>query len=196
MKKLLVLLLLITAASPAMAETAKYDIDPEHTNVEFEIDHLFSRIRGRFAGFEGALHFDPKGRSATDATLTVQVGSLNTLVQKRDAHLLSPDFFDAEEHPTIRFRSTSIRHISGQDYKMNGEITIRDQTRPITLDVKYLGTAADPWGAVRAGFTVSGKLNRQDFGVSWNQTVEDAVLLVGNEVDLVINVEAIKQLKK
>lgn len=196
MKPLLTLILLLAIAAPAIADTATYKIDPEHTNVEFEIDHLFSRIRGRFAGFEGALRFDPKSHSAKDAKLTVQVESLNTLVEKRDAHLLSPDFFAAEEHPTIQFRSTTIRHVAGQNYRMDGEITIREQTRPISLDVEYLGTAADPWGAIRAGFTVRGQLNRQDFGVSWNQAVENGVLLVGNEVDLVINVEAIKQSKK
>lgn len=195
MKILLTLAFLLVVAPPAVADTATYKIDPEHTNVEFEIDHLFSRIRGRFSGFEGSLQFDPENRSASDASLTVEVGSLNTLVEKRDAHLLSPDFFAATDHPRIQFRSTGIRHVEGKTYRMNGQITIRDRTRPITLDVQYLGTATDPWGAVRAGFTVRGNLNRQDFGVSWNQTVENDVLLVGNQVSLVVNVEAIKQTK-
>jgi polyisoprenoid-binding protein YceI len=179
--------------TPAQGEEFAYTVDPEHTNVEFEIDHLFSRIRGRFAKFEGKFAFDAAKRTGRDAELVIEVASVDTLVDKRDGHLRSADFFDVEKHPKIRFVGAKLRHVSGNDYAIDGTISIRGVEKPITLAVEYRGEAKDPWGTTRASFVIRGRIDRRDFGMSWNQTVENDVLLVGNDVELVVNVEAIRQ---
>ena len=192
---LMAALVTIWVGAEARAEMIDYTVDPEHSNVEFEIDHLFSRIRGRFSKFEGKFAFDASAQAGQGAVLEIEVASIHTLVEKRDAHLRSEDFFHVEQFGTIRFQSTAIRHVSGGTYAMDGILEIHGVQKPITLDVEYLGEATDPWGSTRASFVLRGKLDRQDFGVSWNQTVENNVLLVGNEVDLVVHVEAIRSAK-
>ena len=186
-------LTVVCFVAEATAKEAEYRIDPEHTNVEFEIDHLFSRIRGRFERFEGRFAFDPKTRTGRGAQLSIEVASIDTLVEKRDGHLRSADFFEVEKYPRIRFEGKRLRPTGEGRFVMEGMIEIRGIEKPISLDVEYRGEAADPWGATRASFVLRGRLDRRDFGMSWNQTVENDVLLIGNEVELLINVEAIRQ---
>jgi polyisoprenoid-binding protein YceI len=168
-----------------------WEIDPAHSNVEFVVRHLLSKVRGRFTEFEGAITIDPEpARSSVEAT--IQAASIDTHNADRDAHLRSPDFLDIERFPTLSFRSTAVR--PGDEpgrYAVDGDLTIRDMTRPVTLDVEYLGWSDDPWGGKRAGFSASTEINRDDFGANWNVVLETGGMLLGKQVRVELEVEAV-----
>ncbi|MEB2310874.1 MAG: YceI family protein [Sorangiineae bacterium] len=171
-----------------------WDFDHAHSSVNFWVRHLMvSKVRGRFATWDGTLSFDPDDLTTAKLEVTIDAGSIETREEKRDAHLRSPDFLDAEKFPKLTFKSSKIEKKSGDKYALSGDLTIRGVTKPVTLDVEYSGTVTDPWGGSRAGFSASTSLNRRDFGLEWNQALEAGGVLVGDKVNLDLEIEVMKQ---
>lgn len=170
-----------------------WEIDPTHSAITFEVRHLMiSRVRGRFAGFSGVLNVgDTPEESSVE--VAIDAASIETDLVERDEHLRSPDFLAVEEYPTISFRSTRVERTAEDGLRVGGELTIRDVTRPVTLDATYLGAVADPWGGTRAGFTAETEIDREDFGVTWNMALEAGGFLVGKKLRVQLEVEAIKR---
>lgn len=174
-------------------EPGTYAIDTAHSQVGFVVRHLMvSKVRGRFGRFSGTIEIaeDPADSSVTT---TIDVDSVDTGDETRDNHLRSADFFEGEAHPQITYRSTGFRHAGGDRFLLDGELTVHGVTRPIQLDVEYAGVATDPWGGQRIGFSASGEVDREDFGLTWNQALETGGVLVGKKATLEIEVEAVRQ---
>lgn len=188
----LVLAASIVSAAPARAETATYIVDPEHTMISFAVKHLFSRVRGQFTKFEGTLHLDESDLSTGSVSFTIDAASIDTNEEKRDNHLRSDAFFDAANHPKITFVSTGVHVKSDGRLTVRGDLTIRGVTKSVILDVEVLGFGT-AFGVRRAGFEATTRINRQDFGVSWNTAVEGGGFLVGDDVDITLNLEAKKE---
>ena len=175
---------------PAAGE---WSFDLAHSRVGFVARHLMvTKVRGQFARFDGTFTI---GEDPTDSAVdvTIDVASISTGEPQRDGHLLSPDFFDAENYPTIRFRSTGVRHAGGDQWALDGELTVKDVTRPVTLDVEFEGIASDPWGNEKAGFSASVEVDREAWGLTWNQALETGGVLVSKKVKIEIDVELVKQ---
>lgn len=180
----------IVFAAPAFAET--YDLDAAHTSIGFSARHMvISNVAGKFEKFSGSFEIDGKG-ALTKATATMEVASINTGVVKRDNHLKSPDFFDAEKYPTITFVSKKITH-KGNSYTVTGDLTIKDVTKSVTLTGELMGTAIGFGGEHRAGFHAQGKINRKDFGVNFNAVLEAGGMVVSDEIKIVLDIEGIKR---
>ena len=178
--------------APATGAKTTWKLDPSHTAVEFSAKHLMiTTVKGRITDVEGTIVIDEKNPMNSLVEATLKAISLDTRTDQRDQHLRSADFLDVEKYPEIKFRSTRIEG-SRQEFKLIGDLTIRDVTREITLDVQFEGESKDPWGGERAGFSARGKIDRRDFGLTWNQALETGGLVVGNEIKLSIEVEAIK----
>jgi polyisoprenoid-binding protein YceI len=172
---------------PTMAVTT-WNIDPAHTDVQFSAKHMMvTTVRGKFGVVSGSITLDDETPAKSTGELIVQVASLNTGVEKRDAHLRSADFFDAENHPTATFVATRIAGRGGKDYAVTGDLTIRGTTLPVTFDVELLGFYTGMNGARRAGFHGAGKLDREAFGLTWNVALESGGWLVGKEVRLEVD---------
>ncbi len=196
MKKVIVLAAAIAATfTGAIAQSVNWKLDASHSNISFAVEHMVvSETVGKFDKFD----IKATTKNATDfegATVNVdiQTASINTNDEKRDQHLRSGDFFDAEKNPTISFKSKSIKKVSGKNYKLTGDLTMHGVTKAITLDLIYGGTAKDPWGNTHAGFKLSGKLNRKDYGLNWSKTLETGGLLVGEEVTITGAVELLQE---
>ncbi len=169
-----------------------YQIDRVHSELSFRIRHLIGRVAGTFNDWSGTIVVDPNDLSGGSVEVTVQTASINTLNEQRDAHLRSPDFFAADSFPTITFRSTEVQ-ADGDRLRIHGDLTIRGHTKPVVLEGRYLGRMEkDPWGNERIAFLASTTINRQDFGVSFNQMVE-GMSMIGDEVEIEIAIEAVKQ---
>jgi polyisoprenoid-binding protein YceI len=181
--------LVIGAPVASLADT--YVIDKDHTSVTFRIRHLFTKVSGRFDAFEGKVDFDSAKPEQTKVEGTIQTKSINTNVENRDKHLRSDAFFDVEKYPTITFASTKVTDIDPKALsgKLHGNLTIHGVEKPVVLDVQFLGKGKDPWGNEKAGFTATTKVNRKDFGLNWNETVETGGLLVGDDVEIEISAE-------
>ena len=177
-------------SSQALAVTETYKIDPEHTNVGFRIRHFFSKVPGRFNKFEGVITLDREELSKGSVEITIDAASIDTNEAARDKHLRSADFFDVEKHPTITFKSIRVSKASENRLKVEGNLTIRGVTKPVTLDVDVLGFGKG-YG-FRGAFEARTTIDRQDFGVSWNDIVEGAGVL-GNDVEIALDVEAVRQ---
>lgn len=177
--------------APLASIAAEYKVDKAHTTVSFKIRHLFTNVAGRFDDFDGVVTFDPAAFADSTVSGTVQVASINTNNEKRDTHLRSADFFDVEKYPTITFKSTKVTDVdeAKKTAKLHGNLTMHGVEKPIVLDVAYLGTGKDPWGNTRGGFTATTQLNRKDFGITWNETLESGGLLLGEEVEVEIDFE-------
>jgi polyisoprenoid-binding protein YceI len=168
-------------------------IDPAHSSFEFVARHLMSKVRGRFSGVSGEARIaeDPLQSSVE---IEIDTATVDTKEPTRDGHLRSGEFFDAEHHPTISFRSTAVRPGDGDAWKVDGELTIRGVTRPLTLDLEFLGTGIDPWGKQRIGFSaVAAEVNREDWGLTWNAALETGGVLLARSVRLEIETELVKQ---
>jgi polyisoprenoid-binding protein YceI len=169
--------------------TQKWVLDPMHSEVQFKVKHLvISTVTGSFKTFEGSLETDNDDFSGATANFSLDVNSLDTNQEQRDGHLKSAEFFDTEQFPTITFRSTSF---DGEVLK--GDLTIKGITKPVTLAVEHGGTAADFYGNTKAGFEVTGKINRKEFGLTWDGITEAGSIVLGNEIKLIINVQFAKQ---
>ena len=184
-------LALLVWTSPAGAESFK--VDPAHTSVLFHVNHLFTEVTGRFREFEGTIELDASNPKDTKVEATVQAASIDTNNEKRDKHLRSNDFFAAEEHPVLSFKSTAVTDVDekAKTAKMAGLLTIRGVQKQVVFDVKYLGQGKDPWGNARAGFHGETTINRKDFGLNWNEVLEAGGLLVGEQVRIEIKAEGI-----
>lgn len=170
-----------------------YALDPAHSHVGFSVRHLMvSKTRGRFAEVTGQIVIadDPVESSVE---VEIPVTSIDTKDETRDGHLRSADFFDADEHPTLTYRSTKVSPASGDRWTVDGELTIRGVTQPVTLEVTFEGGAKDPWGGSRIGFTARGEVDREAFGLTWNQALETGGVLVGRQVRIEIEAEAVRQ---
>jgi polyisoprenoid-binding protein YceI len=166
-------------------------IDPAHTEIGFTVRHLMSKVRGKFDEFEGEIVI-AENPLESSANATIQLDSVNTGTPQRDDHLRSSDFFEVDEHPVMRFRSTGIR-ADGEDYVVTGDLTIKNVTRPIELHLEFLGVGPDPWGGTRVGFEASAKISRRDFGVDFNIPLEGDRFVIGDEVTIHLQVEAVLQ---
>jgi polyisoprenoid-binding protein YceI len=186
---LLVTFLALGLASSSQAESWK--VDPAHTTVGFNVSHLFTSVQGRFDRFEGTIDFDPANPEAAVVRGTVEAASINTNNEKRDKHLRSDEFFDIEKYQTLQFESTKVTVTEGRNGKIVGNLTIHGVTRPVVLDVKFLGRGKDPWGNERAGFRAELTINRHDYGLNWNELLETGGVLVGDEVEIRIDVEGL-----
>lgn len=173
---------------------SKWVIDPAHTLVEFAVKHMMiATAKGRFSGVEGSIEADPADLSSAKFEATIDVNTVDTRDAQRDGHLRSADFFEVEKYPVITFRSRQVNHVEGNEYQLVGDLTIRGVSQPVTLDLTYEGQAKDPWGNERIGFAAQAKINRKDFGLTWNAALETGGFLVGEQVKLDIHIEAIKQ---
>jgi len=178
--------------APGATTRTTWKLDPSHTLVEFSAKHLMiTTVKGRITDVEGTIVMDEKnpGKSSVEATL--KAVSIDTRTEQRDQHLRSADFLNVELFPEIKFRSTRIEG-DKESFKLTGDLTIRDVTRPITLDIRFEGQQTDPWGGERVGFSGSGKIDRRDFGLTWNQALETGGVVVGNDVKINLEVEAVK----
>lgn len=177
-----------------MTTTSKWAIDPSHSEISFKVKHLVvTTLTGKFETFEGGLETANEDFSDAKISFTADVASINTGNADRDGHLKSDDFFNAEAFPKVTFTSTGFTKTGSDEYKLTGNITLRDVTKPIELTVEYGGTATDPWGNVKAGFEINGKIKRKEFGLKWDALTEAGGAVVSDEVKLHLNVQLVKQ---
>lgn len=172
-------------------EAGTWTLDPAHSQVSFRVRHLMAaKVRGSFTSFEGSLEIGETPED-TSVSATIAASSIDTGVADRDAHLKSGDFLDVENFETLSFRSTAIRS-ADDGFELEGELTIRDVTRPVVLDVEFAGVMADPWGNEKAIFSAETKINREDWGLTWNAALETGGVLVGKEVTIEIDAQAVR----
>ena len=181
----------LAVASPALAADT-YQFDKSHTTVGFQVRHIVTNVGGKFQDFSGTIKVDRVKPENSSVEFTIQAASISTNEPKRDEHLKSPDFFDVANQPTITFKSTSVKPTGKDTYEVTGNLTMRGVTKPITLPITFLGEGKDPWGNEKMGFELQTTLNRKDYGISWNKTLDQGGLLVGDEVKIQISVEANK----
>jgi polyisoprenoid-binding protein YceI len=174
------------------AETARWDIDPDHSIIEFRVAHMVvSKTSGRFLDYRGLVEMDADAKTFKAIEATIDAESINTNHEKRDAHLRTADFLDVKQFPTITYKMKNYQK-EGDTYKVVGPLTLRGVTKEVTLIGTFNGVAKDPWGNTRAGFTAEGKLNRKDFGMIWNKTLDNGGFVVGDEVHIRLDIECIK----
>ncbi|MGE7391757.1 YceI family protein [Streptomyces sp. NPDC004126] len=180
---------------PALAAlTGDYAIDAAHSSIGFTVRHaMVTNVRGSFAQHEGTLHLDGGDPSRSTASIDVQIASVSTGIADRDAHLLGSDFFDAELFPLMTFRSTSAEQLGGDKYRITGELTIKDVTRPLAIDLEFAGSATDVYGSERVGFEGSAEILRSDWGLTWNAALEAGGVMVSDKVKLTFDISAVKQ---
>lgn len=172
--------------------TTKWGIDTTHTEVQFKVKHLvISTVTGFFKKFSGSVESETEDFDGADVTFSLDVNSIDTNQSDRDAHLKSADFFAAEQYPTLDFAGI-LKKVSGEDYKLDGTLTIRGTAKPVVFDVTFGGTMVDPWGNTKAGFEINGKINRKEFGLNWSALTEAGGMVVSEEVKIHINVELAK----
>ena len=173
--------------------TNNWNLDTVHSGINFSVRHMVvSKVRGRFTKFTGNVELDESDLARSVVEATIDASSIDTGTAQRDDHLRSADFFDVEHFPQIRFRSTRIEKLEGENYRLTGELTIRDVTRQIELDAEYGGRGKDPWGNERVGFTAKTALDRKDFGLKWNQALETGGVLVSDRVEIELELQAVR----
>lgn len=173
--------------------TGSYAIDPAHSRIGFVARHaMVTKVRGSFNEFEGTGFFDAENPENSHLELTIQAASIDTRNEDRDGHLRSNDFFDMEHYPEIRFVSTAVEAVDDDRYRVTGDLTIKDATKPVTVDFEYEGAAVDPYENQRIGLEGRTRINRKDWGVSWNAALETGGVLVSDKVDLEFEVSAIR----
>ena len=177
--------------STATASAVKtYAIDKSHSEVTFQVRHLITKVRGHFEDYAGTIEFDAANPANSKVNVTIQVASIDTKEAQRDGHLKSDDFFSAETFPTITFVSTKITPKGGEDFQVEGDLTIRAVTKSVVLPVTHLGTAKDPWGNLKLAFEGETTINRKEFGLNWNAALETGGFLVGDEVKIGLQIQA------
>lgn len=178
-----------------METATKWVIDPAHSEVQFKVKHLvISTVTGFFKSFEGELETSGDDFEDAEISFALDINSIDTNQSQRDGHLKSADFFDAEQYPKITFKSTSFKKTSDEDvYTLTGDLTIKGITKPVTLAAEFGGSTNDFYGNTKAGFEVSGKINRKEFGLTWDGVTEAGSVVVGEDIKLLINVQFAKQ---
>src|SRR5438067_3881913 len=176
----------VSTSSPPSTAQSVWQIDPTHSAVEFSVRHMMiSTVKGRFTGIQGTIVDVAENPALSSVEVAIDPASISTADDKRDAHLRSPDFFDTATYPTITFKSTRVVG-TREEFKVTGDLTVRDQTRPVTLDVTFNGTGTSPFGQRIASFSASTQLNRKDFGLNWNVALETGGVLVSDKFKLEI----------
>jgi polyisoprenoid-binding protein YceI len=176
------------------AEVATWAPDPAHSSVGFTVRHLVvAKVRGAFRRWTGTIRMDEHDLARTEVDVSIETASVDTGIEQRDDHLRSADFFDVERFPAMTFRSTGVEKAEDGSLKLRGNLTLHGVTRPVVLDVEYAGTQQDPWGGRRAGFSARTSLDRRDFGLTYNQLLETGGVVVGEKVEVDIELEAVKQ---
>jgi polyisoprenoid-binding protein YceI len=182
-----------TVAGVTLPAAGTFAIDASHSSVEFVARHLMvAKIRGRFAAFSGTVVIADRPEDSS-VNVTIQVASVSTADEGRDGHLRSADFFDVEQFPEITFRSTGVRHADGDRWTVDGDLSVRGVARPVTLDLTLEGVLDDPWGNQRAVFSARTEVDREAWGLTWNQALEGGGVLVGKKVRIEIEAEAVRQ---
>lgn len=190
MKKILPLALAIGAFSAISANAAEWTVDKVHSKIGFAVKHLtISTVRGEFKSYDATIHFDPQQPEKLSFEATIDVNSISTLNERRDGHLKSPDFFDAENFPTMTFKSKKVQKIADGQFKITGDLTIRGTTREVVLDVEGFGQVVEMVGVKKTAAVATATINRQDYGLKWNQAIETGGLIVDDTVKIVIEVE-------
>lgn len=171
-----------------------YQIDLSHSQVQFSVRHMMlSKTRGEFEKFSGTIDLNEESPATSAVTVEIDANSINTRDEKRDEHLRSADFLDAATYPTLRFKSTKVDVVDKERAKLHGDLTIRDVTKPVVLNVEYTGKSKSPWGTENYGFEAHTKINRKDWGLTWNVALETGGVLVSDEVNIDIELELVKQ---
>lgn len=170
-----------------------YQIDASHSEIQFSARHMMvSKVRGTFEKWSGAIAIDPQHPEQAVVDVTIEAASINTRDAQRDGHLKSPDFLNAEAYPTLHFKSTRVEVTGRESAKLHGDLTIRDVTKPVVIDVEYQGSAKSPWGTTNYGFSGSTKINREDWGLNWNAALETGGWLVGKDISIDIELELVE----
>lgn len=186
--------LFLAAAPLPAAET--YVVDKGHSEAGFKVRHLVSKTAGRFADFSGRIQVDPAKPEASTVEFTIQAASIDTNEPSRDKHLKGADFFDVQKYPEITFRSQRVKPAGKDRYEVIGDLTMHGVTKTITLPVSFGGFVKDPWGGERAGFETELTLNRKDFGIVYNKVLDNGGTILGDDVQVAINIEAVKEKEK
>lgn len=174
--------------------TTKWVLDPTHSEIHFKVKHLMiTTVTGSFKNFTAEAETATEDFTNAVISFSAETASVDTANEQRDGHLKSADFFDAEKFPKLSFTSTSYAKKGDDEYALTGNLTIKDVTKPVTLAVEFGGVAKDPWGNTKAGFTLSGKINRKDFGLNWNTVTEAGGLLVSEEVKIIAEIQLVQQ---
>jgi polyisoprenoid-binding protein YceI len=193
MRKLGLTMVAILMVALTYAQTANWGFDQSHSNVRFSVSHMvISEVEGNFTDFEGTVTSNKADFSDASIVFSIIVGSIDTDDEKRDEHLRGGDFFNVEKFPTIKFKSTSMEKVGDNKFKVTGDFTMLSVTKEVTFDVKYGGTIKDPWGNTKAGFKVTGTIDRTDWGLKYNSTMDTGGVMIGEDVDIVCNFELIK----
>ena len=178
-----------------MATSTLWVLDPMHSEVQFKVKHLvISTVTGIFKSFDESFETVDEEFESANISFSLDVSSIDTTQEARDTHLKSAEFFDADQYPKISFKSTSFTNTGGDNYKLEGNLTIKNITKPVTLNVEFGGTATDFYGNTKAGFEITGKINRKDFGLTWDGVTEAGAIVVGEDIKLTINAQFAKQL--
>jgi polyisoprenoid-binding protein YceI len=194
MKQLLILATaLLTLAAADNAQAATYKVDPMHSHIGFSVRHLVGRVSGEFKDYSGDFNFDSKTGKLSEVKIDIKAASIDTGVAKRDDHLKSPDFFDVAKFPSLSATAGTVKANGKDKYKWTTDLTMHGVTKPVTFEVDFNGFAKDPYGNQRAGFQAKARLNRKDFGLKWNKAVETGGMMVGDDVDVTLDIEAIEQ---
>jgi polyisoprenoid-binding protein YceI len=195
MRKPALFALVLCLAAPGLALSAPWEFDADHTGVHFKVRHLMvSHVRGGFEKVSGKVTYDGSDVTKSTADIAIEVASINTGVAKRDEHLRSPDFLDAAKYPTITFKSKRVEKAGDGKLKMTGDLTIRGVTKEAVLDIEGpTPPVKDPWGNTRVGGTATTKINRKDFGLTWNAALETGGVVVGDDVDITIDMEIFRK---
>ena len=196
LRPLAALLAAVTLASPAAAVHTTWKVDPAHTEVGFEVRHFFSKVHGVFHDMQGTIVFDEQDPNAIKVDATARVASVDTGNHNRDAHLQTPDFFNAATDSLLSFRSTKVEKAGKGKFKISGDLTMRGVTKQVVFDAEFLGSSAvtiegKSWGS-KAGFAATTVVNRKDFGINWNKALDNGGMMVDDQVTIILNVEANK----
>ena len=172
--------------------TQRWNLDPAHSSIHFTVRHMvISKVRGAFEKWQGSIDFDEANPEASRVSVRIDASSIDTHEPRRDEHLRSADFFDVESYPEITFESSRIEKRKGDRYRLVGHLTIHGITREVELYAEFLGTGKDPWGGQRIGFQAEAALSRKEFGLTWNQVLETGGLLVGDQIEIALDVQAV-----
>jgi polyisoprenoid-binding protein YceI len=182
-------------ATRQTTQVSRWKLDPAHTQVEFKVKHMMiTTVRGQFGVVSGSIVVDEENPGNSGVEVRIDARSIDTRANDRDAHLRSEEFLDVERYPEVTFRSKRVEggyREPGDEFRVVGDLTIRGETREVVLDIGYEGEAGDPWGGTRAGFTASTRIDRRDWGLKWNQALETGGILVGNDLDIELQVQAV-----
>ena len=193
MKRTLAVLASFSLSASVALATDVYTVDKGHSEASFQIRHMVTKVRGRFTDFTGTIKAEPAKPETSSVEFTIKATSIDTDNENRDKDLRSPNFFDVAKYPDITFKSSKIVSKGQDKYDVTGALTMHGVSKEITLPVSYLGVGKDPWGGERAGFETSITLNRKDFGLVWNKALEAGGFLLGDDVNVSINIEAKKE---